>query len=164
MWQDLLAKVMWNAEAIQGISRDMIVLKKYDDAESFLKELIRKNQYRDPRVTQIEDPTGVYALTLRMGEVALARGNRERAWQIWNEALARQNKSGGAVRMLVGILQTNRMWEDGDNLIREYRKTSKDAIFMALESANSLRAQMILPLPLKNCCFTRGHLHRVGPL
>jgi outer membrane protein assembly factor BamD (BamD/ComL family) len=141
-WKDLLSKSPWNYEAIAGIPRDLMVLKHYDDAEAFLNDLLRKNEFRDPRPAQLEDPTSTYSLTLVLGEVALAKGSRDKAWQIWNAALEQQGKRGNAVRMLVNMLQMSRLWEDSDQLIREYRKQSKDAVFMALESANALRAQM----------------------
>ena len=43
---------------------------------------------------------------------------------------------------LVVFLQQNRRWEESEQLIRDFRKSTKQPAFMALELANSLRSQM----------------------
>ena len=141
LWQELLNRSPWNPEAMQGVTRVMLVLKKYDDAEDFLNDWIRKNDLRN-QLTSPLDPTGPYALELQLGQVELARGNDKRAWEIWNDALKQHGKSYETVHGLVTLLQQDRRWEDSEKLIRDYRKESKQPGFMALELALGLRGQM----------------------
>jgi len=142
LWQELANRSPWDPEAVQGVPRVMLVLKKYDDAERFLNDWIHKNELRGAMVISPMDPTGTYALEMMLGQVALARGDEKKAWDIWNEALKEQGKSFESVHVLVTVLQQNRRWEDSEKLIRSYRKESHQPAFMALELALGLRGQM----------------------
>ncbi|HEY3295533.1 MAG TPA: tetratricopeptide repeat protein [bacterium] len=141
IWQELANRSPWNVEAVQGVPRDMIVLKKYDDAERFLNEWIHKNELRGQVISPM-DPTSTYALELQLGQLALARGDEKKAWEVWNAALKEQGKTFETIRALVMVLQQNRRWEDSEKLIRDFRKESKQPAYMALELALGLRGQM----------------------
>jgi tetratricopeptide (TPR) repeat protein len=141
IWQELLNRSPWNPEAVQGMERVLLVLKKYDDAEAFLNDRIQKSGFRDGVVPTL-DPTSKYSLELALGQVALSSGNEKKAWDIWNNALTEQGKTPETIRGLVMILQQNRRWEDSEKIIRDYRKESKQPAFMAQELAMGLRGQM----------------------
>ncbi len=141
LWQELMSRSPWNAEAVQGMPRLMLVLKKYDDAERFLNEWIHKSGLRSQVVSPM-DPTSTYALQLQLGQVALARGDEKKAWEIWNAALKEHGKTFETVHALVMVLQQNRRWEESEKLIRDFRKESKQPAYMALELALGLRGQM----------------------
>jgi tetratricopeptide (TPR) repeat protein len=142
IWRELLNRNPWQPEALQGITRLLIALQRYDEAEAFLNEWIRKNELRQNPPMMPADPTSSYALTLSLGQVALSRGDEARAWQIWNGALASVGREPDAVRALVTLLLQNRRWEDAERIIRDFRKDAKQPSFMALELASSLSGQM----------------------
>ena len=141
MWREILNRSPWNPDAIQAVPRTLVVLKRYDEAEQFVHDMLQKSDLRE-ELKPLSDPSSEYSLTLLLGQIALAKSDETKAWEIWNGALAQQNHSPEAVHLLVLTLQANRRWEDSERLIREHRKTSKQPAFMALELANSLRGQM----------------------
>ncbi len=143
MWREVLNRSAWNPDALQAVPRTLIILKRYDEADSFLNDCLQKSELSG-EMKPLSDPSSSFSLTLMRGQVALARGdgNETAAWEIWNGALKEYNNSDEAVRMLVLTLQQNRRWEDSEKLIREHRKVSKTSAFMALELAMSLRGQM----------------------
>lgn len=140
-WREVLNRSPWQPEAVQAVPRTLIILKRYDEAESFLNEMLQKTEL-DGQIRPLSDPASPYSLTLLLGQVALARGEEEQAWALWNGALKQYGNSQEAMHLLVLTLQQNRRWEDSEKLIREYRKTAKEPAFMALELATSLRGQM----------------------
>ena len=140
-WREVLKRSPWSPDAISAIPRTLIVLKRYDEADQFVREMLQKSELSE-EVKPLSDPSSGYSLTLLLGQVALARGEDEQAWTIWNGALQQYNNSTEAVHLLVLTLQQNRRWEESERMIREHRKTAKLPAFMALELANSLRAQM----------------------
>jgi len=142
IWRELLNRTPWQPDALQGVTRMLMALQQYDQAEAFLKEWIQKNELRQNAPMMPADPTGNYALTLALGQVALARGDETRAWQIWNGALASVGRAPDAVRALVTLLLQNHRWEDAERVIRDFRRDAKQPSFMALELASSLSGQM----------------------
>jgi tetratricopeptide (TPR) repeat protein len=141
-WLKVLNIAPWNARAIGAIPDALIVLKRYEEAESFLHELIVKSELRTEEPRRSTDPTTKFSLMLNLGAVLLSKGEEEQAWAIWNDALTDENKSPDAVRSLVSTLQRGRRWEDSERIIREYRSESRKPTFMARELAGSLQAQM----------------------
>jgi outer membrane protein assembly factor BamD (BamD/ComL family) len=142
IWRDLLNRTPWQPDALQGVTRMLLALQRYDEAETFLREWIQKSEFRQNAPMMPADPTGEYALTLALGQAALARGDEARAWEIWNGALASVGRAPDAVRSLVAMLLQNRRWEDAERVIRDFRKDAKQPSFMALELASSLSGQM----------------------
>jgi tetratricopeptide (TPR) repeat protein len=141
MWREVLNRSPWNPEAIQAVPRNLIILKRYDEADGFLNDCLQKSELTGD-VKPISDPSSTYSLTLLRGQVALAREDETKAWEIWNGALNQYSNSDQAVNLLVLMLQQNRRWEDSERLIRDHRKAAKEPAFMALELAMSLRGQM----------------------
>ncbi len=141
IYQEMLARDPWNGQALQGINRSLLILKEYDQAEKFLNEWIAKNDFR-PQPVPPGDLTSKYSLTLQLGQVELARENKDRAWEIWNRALSEAGRTPETVNALVNVLQQNRLWEDSERLIREFRKSGNQPAFMSLELASSLQGQM----------------------
>lgn len=141
-WRELLKIDPWSAHAVRGVSRSLIALKRYDEAEEFLQGLIRVSNFRTDGPVRLEDPTSKFNLTLELGRIQLERGNEEAAWVIWNGALSDFGRNDITIRQLVSLLQQHRLWEDSENLIREFRRSSDSPSYMALELANSLRWQM----------------------
>lgn len=142
IWTELLNRQPWEPQAIQSVPRLLMTLKKYDEAEAFLRGLLQKSEFRGQQPVHPGDPTSAFSLRIALGQVALAREDSKGAWAIWNAALQADGESADALRTLVGLLQQNRRWEDCDRLIRDYRKTHKAPSFLALEMAMSLRSQM----------------------
>jgi tetratricopeptide (TPR) repeat protein len=142
IWKDLLSVSPWNAPALEGIPRAMLVLKQYDDAEKFVQSWIEKNAFRENAQVPVYDPTSKFSLQLVLGQIALARGDKDKAWAVWNDALAEAGRTNDTVHKLVTLLQQERRWEDSEKLIRDFRKESKQPGFMAMELAMSLRSQM----------------------
>ena len=140
-WREVLNRSPWNPEALNALPRNLIVLKRYDEAESFLRDLLQKSEL-EGQMKPLSDPSSPYALTLLLGQVTLARGEEDKAWEIWNGALKQYPNNAEAVHLLVLTLQQNRRWEESEKMIRDYRKSAKEPAFMALELANSLRGQM----------------------
>lgn len=141
LWGEVLKRSAWNPDALQAVPRTLTILKRYDEADSFLSDCLQKSELAG-ELKPLSDPSSSFSLTLMRGQVALARGEDSTAWAIWNGALKRHSGSDEAVRLLVLTLQQNRRWEDSERLIREHRKVSKTPAFMALELAMSLRGQM----------------------
>ena len=141
MWREILNRSPWSPDAVQAVPRTLIVLKRYDEAQQFVNDLLQKSDLGG-EMKPLSDPSSEYSLTLLLGQVALAKGDDTGAWEIWNGALKKFNNSDEAVHLLVITLQQNRRWEDSEKLIRDHRKEAKSPAFMALELANSLRGQM----------------------
>lgn len=139
-WHEVLKLAPNDASAITGIPKCYMALRKFDQAEAFLQDQIRKSQFRT--ATPWQDPISEFQLTLLLGEVKLARDDESAAWDVWNAALSTQQNNPDARRLLVNLLQRNRRWEASEKLIRDYRKDAKMPGFMALELASSLQAQM----------------------
>ena len=89
IWKEVLNRAPWNMEAVPAVPRNLIVLKKYDEADAFLNDYIQKNAFRADVVISPADPTSVFSLKLLLGQVALAEGHEPAAWDIWNAALKR---------------------------------------------------------------------------
>jgi tetratricopeptide (TPR) repeat protein len=142
MWREVLNRSAWNPEAVDAVPRILLLQKKFDAADSFLTGLIQKADLRTDVLVNPADPTSRFALELDKGTVSLARGDRDGAWKVWNEAIGRTGRNPETMRALVNTLQQNRLWEESEQQIRDYRKTQQQAAFMAIELANSLRAQM----------------------
>jgi len=142
IWRELLNRTPWQPDALQGITRTLLALQRYDEAEVFLNEWIQKTEFRENVPMLPADPAGKYSLTLALGQVALARGDEARAWQIWNGALATFGRAPDALRVLVTMLLQNHRWEDAERIIRDFRKDAKQPSFMAMELASSLSGQM----------------------
>ncbi|MFH1010405.1 MAG: tetratricopeptide repeat protein, partial [bacterium] len=141
-WRATLEQNAWNAYAIDGIRRNLVYLKRYEEAIGFTEGVIARSRTRGSADMGPNDLLSPYTLTLGLGEIYLAQGVTERAWEIWNRALASESKSPSAVAQLVRILQRNRLWEDAETLICDYRKESRQPAFMALELAQSLQQRM----------------------
>jgi tetratricopeptide (TPR) repeat protein len=141
IWQEVLNRNPWQAEALRAVARLLIVLKQYDQADSFITDKIARGEFRG-QVINPADPTSRFSLTLLRAQVMLARGDEAAAQKLWTDALAQTGRAPQAVHALAVFLQQNRRWEESEKLIREYRKTEKQPTFMALELANGLRSQM----------------------
>lgn len=141
-WRAVLAQDAWNASAIDGIRRNLVYLKRYDEAIEFMEGVIARAQTRSSGATRLDEPTSPFALTLGLGEVYLAQGESERAWEIWDRALASESESPYAVMLLVKILQRNRLWHEAEELIRDFRRRARQPGFMARELARSLAVRM----------------------
>ncbi len=142
MWNELLKRSPWHAEAIQAIPRILTVEKEFNAADSFLVEQLEKIRFRADGFIPAGDPTSAFALKLERGSVALARGESEQAKAIWSAALSEHGRNLETVTAYVREMQSNRMWDESEQAIREFRTDGKQPAFMALELANSLRAQM----------------------
>jgi tetratricopeptide (TPR) repeat protein len=142
LWRAVLAQNAWNAYAVDGVRRNLIYLKKYDEAIEFTQSVIARAQTRESSNAGPMDPLSPYALTLGLGEIYLIQGVSDRAWEIWNRALASESESPAAISQLVRVLQRNRLWERAEELITDFRKKSKQPAFMALEMAQSLQMRM----------------------
>jgi tetratricopeptide (TPR) repeat protein len=142
MWREVMNRSAWNAEAVNAIPRILIVQRQYDAADSFLVSLLEKSQFRQDGMLRPSDPTSPFSIELNRGTVTLARGDREGAWKQWTAAIQKVGRNPETMRAFVTILQQNRMWEESEQQIRDYRKSASDNAFMALELANSLRGQM----------------------
>lgn len=142
IWKELLLRSPWQPDAIQGTCRALLVTQKYDEAEAFLNDYLIKSDLRSDAVVTPTDPTSRFSLSIMLGQVALARGDEPRAWQIWNAAVSQAGRMPEVMRALVNALLQNRRWEDAERTIRDYRKESKQPSFMAMELAQSLRGQM----------------------
>jgi outer membrane protein assembly factor BamD (BamD/ComL family) len=140
-WQQALSASPWNPAAVQGVLSCLNQLRRFDDAVKFLDERMQMTLVRST-LTDWQDPTGSFMLSLSRGEVELQRGDEDSAWKFWRDALSTQPNNPEAMRSLVSILQKNHRWEDSDKLIRDYRKDAKVPGFMSLELASSLQAQM----------------------
>jgi tetratricopeptide (TPR) repeat protein len=141
-WRAVLEQNAWNPSAIDGIRRNLVHLKRYDEAIQFTEGVIARTKVRSPEATDLGDRTSPFALTLGLGEIYLAQGESERAWEIWHRALASEAESPYAVMLLVRVLQENRLWEDAENLIRDFRKRANQPAFMSRELAQSLQMRM----------------------
>ena len=141
-WRAVLAENAWNAQAVEGIRRNLIYLKRFDEAIEFVEGMIARSQAQSSIQPNIVPALSPFTLTLGLGEIYLAEGEKERAWEIWNRALESESKSPGAVKAFVRILQRNRLWEDAERFIVDYRKESKQPSFMAYEMSQSMRVQM----------------------
>ncbi len=141
-WRATLSQNAWNAYAIDGVRRNLVYLKRYEEAIEFAEGIIARAQTRGSADMGPNDPLSTFALTLGLGEIYLAQGESERAWEIWNRALASESESPAAISLLVKVLQRNRLWEQAESLIADFRKKSKQPAFMALEMAQSLQMRM----------------------
>jgi len=141
-WRAALSENAWNAYAIDGVRRNLVYLKRYEEAIEFTEGIIARAQTRASAELGPSDPLSPFALTLGLGEIYLAQGESERAWEIWNRALASESESPAAISLLVKVLQRNRLWEQAESLISDFRKKSKQPAFMALEMAQSLQMRM----------------------
>lgn len=139
-WLEVLKLAPFDQGALSGIPNCYVRLRKFEEAENFLNDQLAKARLRGAQ--QWQEPAGEFQLTLALGEVKLAAGDTDAAWKLWNSALELQPNNPDAVRLLVGVLQRNRRWDESEKLIRDYRKEKKVAGFMALELASSLQAQM----------------------
>jgi tetratricopeptide (TPR) repeat protein len=142
IWKEVLNRSPWNAEAIQGIPRALLISKKIEAADSFITGYLDKSAFRNEAAISSADPTSRFSLMLIQGQIALAKSDEKKAWEIWNAALKQTGNDPDAVRALVNLLQQNRRWEDSEKVIRDFRTTAKQPAFMALELAFSLRGQM----------------------
>lgn len=142
LWGEVLKRAAWNAEAVDAVPRILVLQKQYDAADSFLTAMIAKAEYRNDGLIRASDATSRFSLELDRGTVLLARGDRDGAWTLWDAAVATAGRNPETMRGLVTVLQQNRMWEESEQRIRDYRKAEQQGAFMALELANSLRAQM----------------------
>lgn len=142
IYKEILNRTPWQPNAIESIPRILIMLQRYDEAEAFLNEWIQKSEFRTGVPINPADPTGKFALTLVLGQVAMARSNETQAWQIWNSALTGAGRMPDAMRSFVMLLLQNHRWEDAERIIRDYRRETKQPSFMAFELASSLRGQM----------------------
>lgn len=141
-WLKVVSLEPWDAQGIDAVPRVLMLLKRYDDAEKFLTDLLAKSAYRSQDASNPLGSSSSFALKLQLGQVKLAKEDEAGAWMIWNEALAEQHNSPDAVRGLVNTLQQARRWEDSERVIRDYRKDTKNPTFMSRELASSLQAQM----------------------
>ncbi len=141
-WRAVLEQNAWNASAIDGIRRTLVHLKRYDEAIQFTEGVLARAKVRSLESIPLNDPTSPFALTLGLGEIYLAQGESERAWEVWNRALASEAESPYAVMLLIRVLQQNRLWEDAENLIRDFRKRTNQPAFMSRELAQSLQMRM----------------------
>lgn len=140
-WNEILKTAPRDPSALSSIPNCLIQLRRFDEAEQFLNTQIERAKLYE-MTTVWQDPASVFNLTLRLGEVKLARDEKDKAWEIWRAALAMQPNNPDAARTFVSVLQRNRRWEDSEEFIRDYRKETKNSGFMALELASSLQAQM----------------------
>lgn len=140
-WQEVMKAAPFNSQAIAAIPNCYIQLRRFDDAEEFLREQALKADMRGD-IIPWQDLSSPFQLTLALGEVKLARDDEDEAWKIWRGALDTQSHNPDALRALISVLHRNRRWEESEKLIREYRKEEKVPTYMALELASSLQAQM----------------------
>lgn len=141
-WRALLSENAWHTGAIGGVRRNLVYLKRYEEAIEFTEGIIARARAQTSAEVRPDTPLSPFALTLNLGEIYLYQGETERAWEIWNRALTSESKSPYAVNLFVKVLQRNRLWEDAEKLIRDFRKQAKQPGFMALEMASSLRIRM----------------------
>jgi outer membrane protein assembly factor BamD (BamD/ComL family) len=141
-WRAALSQNAWNAYAIDGVRRNLVYLKKYEEAIEFTEGIIARAQTRGSAEMGANDPLSPFALTLGLGEIYLAQGESDRAWEIWNRALVSESENPSAIAQLVRVLQRNRLWEQAESIISDFRKKSKQPAFMALEMAQSLQMRM----------------------
>ena len=55
-WQEVLRRSPWNPEAMQAVPRNLIILKRYDQAEAFLNDLMQKMELNEQAVP-LSDPS-----------------------------------------------------------------------------------------------------------
>ncbi len=142
LWKEVLNRSAWHPEAIEATPRILIIEKRFADADSFLVSLIRKSPFRTDGPIRPGDPTSTFSLALDRGTVAHANGESVRAKEIWDGALKEQGRTVETVTAYVREMQKNRMWEESEKTIRDFRVEGKQPGFMAIELASSLRAQM----------------------
>lgn len=141
-WLQVASREPWDEQAIQSVPRMLLLLKRNDEAEKFLTDLLAKSEFRPNDPMNPLGPSSTFGLKLELGRVRLAQENEAGAWAIWNEALTEQHNSPDAMRGLVNTLQQARRWEDSEKLIRDYRSSTHNPAFMSRELASSLQAQM----------------------
>ncbi len=141
-WRAVLAENAWNARAVEGIRRNLVYLKRYEEAIEFVEGMIARAQAQSSIQPNTVPALAPFALTLGLGEIYLVQDQQERAWEIWNRALESESKNPSAVAGLVRVLQRNRMWEDAERFIEDFRKESRQPGFMAFEMSQSMRVQM----------------------
>ncbi|MBU1706521.1 tetratricopeptide repeat protein, partial [bacterium] len=141
-WRAVLGENAWNAQAIEGIRRNLVYLKRYDEAIEFIEGIIARSQAENSVQPNTHPALEPFVLTLGLGEIYLVQDQQERAWEIWNRALESESKNPRAVVGLVQVLQRNRLWEDAERLIEDYRKESGQPSFMAYEMSQSMRVRM----------------------
>ncbi len=141
-WRAVLAENAWNAQAVEGIRRNLVYLKRYDEAIEFIEGIIARSQAENSVQPNTHPALEPFVLTLGLGEIYLVQDQQERAWEIWNRALESESKNPSAMAGLVRVLQRNRLWEDAERLIEDYRKESGQPSFMAYEMSQSMRVRM----------------------
>jgi TolA-binding protein len=141
-WRAVLEQNASSAYGIDGVRRNLVYLKRYDEAISFMEGLIARSRMQGSTDMGPNDPAGLYMLTLGLGEIYLAQDSTKRVWEIWNGALASESRSPAAVAQLVRLLQRDRLWEDAESLITDFRRESHQPAFMSLELALSLQQRM----------------------
>ena len=128
LYQKLWNEDVNNINYYQGVKRNLVNLKKYDEALIASEKMIKIKP----------DPV----IKANLGDIYYKNGQHEKAFTLWNEMITSQQKNKSMYRAVASSMIRNRLYEEAIEIYDRARDFFKEKNVFLLETANLYRAQL----------------------
>jgi tetratricopeptide (TPR) repeat protein len=135
-YRQLAKKQPNNPAYYQGMLRNMLYLKEYEQALALIDSRKPQGMRRNPA-----DPLSVFQLEVDRGEVLYKMGEADSAFAVWHRALDEVGFDANAYSKVVRTMMSNRLMDEAAAVIKDARRKGAGPGFMAYDMAVMRRAQ-----------------------